>query len=164
MLAATIENIGALMRKLLLFLVCVGALPCASLGQTNKLSWANLSGLQPGQNIQVIDTSSNKHAGAFVRVSDAAIALRLTSGEQSIQKQDVRSVKLMQNKHRVRNTVIGAAIGAAAGAGILAATWENHGFVGGKGDGAAVGAAIGSIMGGVVGVLIPSHSTIYTSP
>lgn len=145
-----------------LFLLCVlGLLPCVSLAQTNHASWELINGLQPGQKIQLVDTASKKHSGIFLRVSDTAISFTDSRGEQSIQKQDVRSVKLTQNKHRLRNTLIGAGIGAGAGAGITAATWENHGFLGGKGVGAAVGAVIGGVAGATVGVLLPSHSTIY---
>jgi hypothetical protein len=161
MLITTIKDIGALMRKLL-FLICVFGIPCASLAQTNQTSWAILSGLRQGQNIQVVETASKKHSGTFMSVSDTAITVKDNAGEQSIQRQDVRSVKLMENTHRLRNTLIGAGVGAGAGAGIVAGTWENHGFLGGKGVGAAVGAIIGGASGAIVGVVLPSHSTIYS--
>ena len=150
------------MRKAL-FVICVLALPCISLAQTNQASWAILSGLQAGQSIEILDTSSKKHSGTFVSVSDTAISYRVAAGEQSIQKPEVRSVKLMQNKHRLRNTLIGAGIGAGAGAAVAAAGWENHGYLGGKGAGAAVGAVIGGVAGAVVGALLPSHGTVYNA-
>jgi hypothetical protein len=148
------------MRKSL-FLICVLGLPCVSWAQTNRASWANLSALQAGQKIQIVEMNSKKHSGTFANVSDTAILYRETAGEQTIQKQDVRSVKLMAS-HRLRNTIIGGAVGAGAGAGITAGTWENHGFTGGKGTGAIVGAVIGFVAGGVVGALLPSHKTIYS--
>ena len=151
------------MRKLL-FLVCALGLPYASLAQSNPADWANLSALHPGQSIQVTDTALKAHPGTFLSVSDTAISFSDVSGEKSVQKQDVRSVKLMENRHRLRNTVIGAGVGAGAGAGIVAGTWESGGFLGGKGVGAAVGAVIGGISGAVVGALVPSHSTIYRVP
>lgn len=151
------------MRKLL-FLVCALGLPCASLAQSNQAIWANLSALHPGQGIQVTDTTSKTRPGTFLSVSDTAISFSDNSGEKTVQKQDVRSVKLMANQHRLRNTVIGAGVGAGAGAGIVAGTWESGGFLGGKGVGAAVGAVIGGISGAVVGALLPSHSTIYRVP
>jgi hypothetical protein len=151
------------MRKLL-FLVGVLGLSCASLAQTNQAGWTNLSALHPGQSIQVTDTASKTLSGTFLSVSETAISFSDTSGEKSVQKQDVRSVKLMANQHRLRNTVIGAGVGAGAGAGIVAGTWESGGFLGGKGVGAAVGAVIGGISGAVVGALLPSHSTIYRVP
>ena len=149
------------MRKCL-FLLCVLGLPCVSWTQTNLASWANLGALQVGHKIQIVDMNSKKHSGTFVSVSDTAISYQEAAGEQTIQKQDVRSVRLMENKHRLRNTIIAGAVGAGAGAGIGAASWENHGFLGSKGVGAEVGAAIGFAGGAVVGVLLPSHKMIYS--
>jgi hypothetical protein len=150
------------MRKFLFF-VCVLGFSCGSLAQTSQASWANLSTLHPGQSIQITDTASKTRSGTFLSISDTAISFSDTSGEKSVQKQDVRSVKLMENKHRLRNTFIGAGVGAGAGAGIVAGSWESGGFLGGKGVGAAVGAVIGGVSGAVVGALLPSHSTIYRS-
>jgi outer membrane lipoprotein SlyB len=147
--------------RTILFLICVLALPCASWGQADRASWANLSALQAGQEIQIVEMNATKHSGIFVNVSDAAISCQEAAGNQTIQKQDVRSVRVTDNKHRLRNTLIGAVAGAGAGAGVAAASWENRGFLGGKGVGAEVGAVIGGVVGAVVGVLLPSHSTIY---
>lgn len=145
------------MRKLWI-LVCVLGMPCVVSAQ-----WANLNTLQAGQKIQVVE-NSKKDSGTFLNVSDKGISLQGKSGEQIIQRQDVRSVKLTENKHRLRNTLVGATVGAGAGAGISAAAWEPHGYVGGRGTGAAVGAVIGAVGGAVVGALWPSHETIYKAP
>jgi hypothetical protein len=102
-----------------------------------------------------------EHSGTFLNISETAIAYRDTAGEHTIQKQDVRSVKLLKNGYRLRNSLIGAAAGAGTGAGIGAASWGKRGFLGGKGAGAAVGAAIGFAGGALVGALLPSHKTIY---
>jgi hypothetical protein len=125
--------------------------------------WENLNTLQAGQKIQVVGTSK-KHSGTFWGVTDKEISRAGNSGAQTIQRQDVRSVKLIVNKHRLRNTRIGAAVGAGAGAGISAAAWEPQGFVGGTGTGAAVGAVIGAAGAAVVGALWPSHETIFKAP
>ena len=157
------------------FLVCILAIHFVALAQTRQSSWEALSGLQPGQNIQVVDLSSKKHSGTFLSVSDAAISLHATIGEQSIQKQDVRIVRLMATKHRARNTLVGGAIGGAAGAGvgaiIGAATHKECapgafcldvlGTGGSAGLGAAAGFLGGAAIGGVMGALVPSHTTIY---
>ena len=145
------------MRKLWI-LACVLGMPCVVSAQ-----WENLNTLQAGQKIQVVE-SSKKDSGTFLSVSDKEISLQGKSGPQRIQKQDVRSVKLRANRHRVRNTLIGAAVGAGAGAGISAAAWEPHGYLGGRGTGAAVGAVIGAAGGAVVGALWPGHETIYRAP
>jgi hypothetical protein len=145
------------LRKFLI-LVCVLGMPCVASAQ-----WENLSTLQAGRKIQVVE-NSKKVSGTFLSVSDKEISLQGKSGAQNIQRQDVRSVRLMENKHRLRNTLIGATVGAGAGAGISAAAWEPHGYVGGRGTGAAVGAVIGAVGGAVVGTLWPSHETIYKAP
>lgn len=81
------------------------------------------------------------------------------AGSQAIQRQDVVSVKLMKNKHRLRNTFIGAGIGAGVGA-VIGASW-NNGFVA-RGVAAAVTAGVILVPGAVVGALVPDHTTIYS--
>ena len=154
------------MRKISVLLFVVG-LSCAAFAQTDRASWANLSGLQPGQKIQVVGITSKKHSGNFVSISDTAISYRETNGEQSIPKQDVVSVKLLEHKHRLRNTIIVAGVGAGVGAGIGAAlhkSCSSQSFcldIGGAALPAGVGAVVGGLGGAVVGVLLPSHTTIY---
>jgi hypothetical protein len=147
------------MRKIL-FLICILGMACAAWGQSDQASWANLSALHAGQKIRIVDIEAKKHSGTFVSVSDTAISFRDGAGEQTVQKSDVRSLKLME-KHRLRNALIGGLVGAGAGAGILYGAWENRGYVGGKATGAAVGALIGGVLGATVGVLMPTNSTIY---
>lgn len=148
------------MRNAML-LVCLLAISGVSNAQSGQSSWANLSGLRAGQKIQIDEMNSKKHSGIFESVADSAISIRDTSGEMSVQEQDVRSVKLLSSGHRLRNTLIGTGVGAGAGAGIAAAAWESSGFLRGKGTGAAVGAGLGGLTGLIVGVLLPSHDTIY---
>jgi hypothetical protein len=149
--------------RMILFLMCVLGISCASLAQTDQASWAKLTALRPGQNIQVVDATSKKHSGVFTGVSDTSISYSENATEQTTERRDVRSVKLMEHSHRLRHTLIGAGVGAGAGAGITVAVWEDHGFYGGKGAGAAVGAVIGGISGAIIGTLLPSHSTIYSA-
>ena len=158
-----------------LLLICVLGIPYTSVAQAKQASWSILNGLKVGQSIQVVDSSSKKHSGTFMSVSDTAISLRVTSGEQSIQKQDIRSVKLMANKRRARNTLVGGAVGGGIGAGvgaiISAAThkgctpgvfcFDILGTGGSAGIGAAAGFLGGATAGGVVGALVPYHTTIY---
>jgi hypothetical protein len=154
------------MRKIFLLLFVLG-LPCAAFAQADRASWANLSALQPGQRIQVVGMTSKKHSGNFMSISDTAISYRETNGEQSIPKPDVLTVKVMDHKHRLRNTLIVAGVGAAVGAGIGAALnkpCSSQSFcldVGGAALLAGVGAVLGGVGGAVVGILLPSHSTIY---
>ena len=157
------------MQKSLL-LICVVGLSCVSRGaQTDRASWDNLSGLHSGQKIQVVDMHSKKHSGTFVSVSSTELSYQDSAGEQTIQKQEVRYVQLMKNKHRLRNTFIGGAVGAGAGAGIGAATSHPCSSQGlciqpiGRGGVAGIGAVLGFMGGAVVGVLLPSHEMIYSA-
>jgi hypothetical protein len=151
----------------ILFLISFSAIPSALRAQANHASWSDLSGLQPGQRIQVVGMTSNKHSGNFVSISDTAISYRETNGQQSLPKQEVLSVKLMEHKHRLRNTLIVAGVGAGVGAGIGAAVHKpcsSQSFcldIGGAALPAGIGAVLGGVGGAVVGFLLPSHSTIY---
>ena len=164
------------MRKTLL--LCLFCLPCAALAQIDEASWAKLKGLTPGQNIQITDATTKKHSGTFLSVSDTSIAYTEPTGQHSIDKQDVRNVKLMQTHHG-HNTLVGFAVGGGAGAvvgaGIGAAVYKGcpqQGFcldILSRGElagiGAVAGFAGGAIIGAVTGAVVPSHVTIYsTSP
>jgi hypothetical protein len=154
--------------KWMVFLLCVLGLPCAVLAQTNKASWQDLSSLHTGQKIQVVSTTSKKHSGTFVNVSDSQISYQEAGGPQTMQKQDVKSVKLMINKHRLRNTLLAGAAGAGIGAVVGAAGFSpcsTQSFcvgVGNRGEFAGAGAVVGFVGGAIVGVLLPSHDTIYS--
>jgi hypothetical protein len=164
------SGVRALVRKTS-FLICVLSTSFASGAQTDQASWANLNALQAGQKLQIVDMNSKKHSGTFVNVSDIAISYQGTAGEQTIQKQDVRSVKLMESKHRVRNTLVGMGVGGGVGAGIGAATFHSCssqrfciqpvGKGGQTGIVAVIGFAGGAAVGAVVEALLPGHSTIY---
>jgi hypothetical protein len=151
-------------------LFCLLGLPAMARAQTNKTSWENLSKLHAGQKIQVAGMKSKTVSGTFQSFSDAAIALQTQAGEQTIQRVDVRNVKLMENHHRLRNALIGGAVGAGAGAGIGAATYKSCSPTSsfcvqpvGRGTQTGVGAAAGLAVGAAVGALWPSHETIYRS-
>jgi hypothetical protein len=146
------------MRKILL-LLCVFGLSCFSLAQ-NKTAWSSLTGLHAGQKIEIVDTQSKKHSGTFVSASDTAISYSETTGDHSIEKQDIRSVKLVEHQRRLRHTLIAAGIGAGVGAAIVAGGLKD----GSKAGAAFVGAVIGGVSGAAVGALLPTHSTIYKVP
>jgi hypothetical protein len=145
--------------RTILFLICVLGTSCTSWAQSNPASWANLNRLPAGEKIQVLAMSSKKVSGTFLSVSDAVISVQEKAGSQTIQRQDVQSVKVLKNKHRLRNALIGAGIGAGAGAVLGAASADD--FLG-RGKGAAIGAVVVSLPGAVVGALAPSHETIYS--
>jgi len=159
------------MRKILL-MICVLGIPCASWAQTNRVSWANLSALQEGQKIQIVEMNGKKHFGTFVNISDTVISYQETTGEHAIQEQDVRSVKLRENKHRFRNTLIGLGVGTGVGAGIGAATFhscssqsfciQTHWSRRIGWDRRDTRCCSGRRVGAVVGAALPSHRMIYS--
>jgi hypothetical protein len=106
----------------------------------------------------VLQRNTRKVSGTFLNVSEAAISVQREAGSQAIQRQDVLSVKLMKNKHRLRNALIGAGVGAGVGA-VVGGTAKND-FVS-RGLAAAVVAGVFAVPGAVVGALVPDHSMIY---
>lgn len=155
-------GLGAI-RKLWI-LMCVLAMPHLAFGQSNQASWENLSTLRSGQKVQVVEMKSKKVSGAFVNVTETTISLQAPDGEQTISRTDVRVVKLMENKHRLRNAAIGAAVGAGVGAGAGAAIGKGNGSSGGfdfAAQGAWIVASGGAVIGAIVGALWPSHKTMY---
>jgi len=153
--------------------LCVLGMPCLSSAQAGPSSWANLNTLRSGQKIQVAQMNSKKVSGTFLNVSGSGITLQENAGEKTIAQPDVRLVRLMKNKHRLRNTLIGAGIGAGAGAGIGAASYrqkcapDSTGVVlcgqpfFSKGFDTAFGAAVGFVGGAAAGALWPTNEIIY---
>ena len=123
-------------------------------------TWTDLNKLKPGQKIQLVEKNAKKHSGAFLALSETAITFTEGTSERSIQKLDVRSVKV-QNKRRLRNTLIGAGLGAGTGAALGAATTPSDAFLFGKGYAAAFVGTAGAAVGATVGVLLPTHNTVY---
>ena len=148
------------MKRRMSFLLLL-AMPGIVFAQASQSTWSSVMTLKPGQKIQVDDLNAKKHTGVLMTVSDSAITLQESSGEKSVQKQEIHSIKLLDSSHRLKHTLLGAGIGAGAGAGVLAASWESHGFLGGRGVGATVGLAIGGVTGATVGSLLPTHNTVY---
>src|ERR1700730_9774692 len=142
------------MRKVLALIGILG-ISCGSWAQTDSPSWVKLSVLHAGDKIQIVEMNSRKYSGTYTSFSDRAISYQDKAGEQSIQRQDIRRVKLMKNKHRLRNTLMLGGVGAGVGAGIGAATYHPCSApsfcpnIGGRGLPTAVGAAI-CLIGGFI--------------
>jgi hypothetical protein len=155
------------MRTFLL-LMCILAVSCSLLAQDKAASWANLNTLRAGERIRVRTMTSSKVTGTFLNVSEAAISVQAEAGPQTIQRQDVRTVKRMKTKHRWVNSLILAGAGAGIGYGIGRSQYHpctsSQTFcfdIAGDlpGD---VGLVAGFLGGGVIGALIPVHETVYS--
>jgi hypothetical protein len=148
--------------------MCILGISCAAIAQTNHGSWANVSNLVAGQKIQVVEVTKKKHSGAFVSASDSGIVFNGAAGHESVQRENVRSVKLIENRHRLRNTLIGLGLGAGAGAATGLGVGEankskSNGFnIVSTGSLTLAGSLGGGLVGAIVGVLLPSHDTIYS--
>ena len=150
-----------------LFLMCILGISCASFAQDNAASWSNLKTLRAGEKIRVRTTTSMKVTGTFLDVSDSAISVEAPAGPQTIQKQDVRTVKRMKTKHRWLTSLILAGAGAGIGYGIGRSQYHpcpsTQTFCLDFGDlPGDVGLVAGFLGGGVVGALIPVHETVYS--
>jgi hypothetical protein len=152
---------GEVMRKLLL-LICALGISCVSLAQGSSDSWKSLNMLRVGDKVQVVKLNSKKISGTFLSLTHTGISLQSKTGQQTIEMEDVRTVKLMVAQHRWRNTLIGGGIGAGAGAGVGAATSCSSGeCTFGRGVGIAIGAVAGLVPGALAGAFVPTHNTIY---
>ena len=146
--------------SLLLIIACLMGIPCASQAQSKQASWESLNSLRAGQKIEVIEMSLKKHTGAFMIVSEEVIQLREGAVEQAVKKENVMRVTLMENHHRLRNTLVLTVVGGGVGAGIGTAAGSDTGFIKRKGA-AAIGAVIGLVGGAAVGAALPAHETVY---
>jgi hypothetical protein len=140
--------------------LCAIAFLCASAAVEGQTSWASLGGLKAGQKIQIIEMNSKKHTGGFLSATDSAITFTEGTAEKSIQKTDVRSVKL-HSQRRMRNTLIGLGAGAGSGAAIGAAICHDGGGWVTPGECAGVMGILGAAIGTPIGALIPTEDTIY---
>ena len=146
-----------------LALLCVFVFSCASVAQSGQSSWRGLGGLNVGQKIQIIETNSKKHTASFVSVTDSAITFTEGSAERSLQKAEVRSVKLHGHR-RMRNALIGREWAAAPCGGWRGDEFSITQMVGtlaSRGDCALVMGAFGALIGAPIGALIPTDNTIY---
>jgi hypothetical protein len=154
------------MMRRVLCLICVLGFSCLARAQDKSESWGNLSKLYQGEKIQVRAMNKTRVTGRFLSVSDAAISLQEEAGPQTIQRQDIRSVKLMKVKHRWLNSLIvagaGAGVGFAIGRPFYHRCPNTETFCLDFGDlPGDVGAVVGFVGGATVGALLPIHDTVY---
>src|SRR5687767_5390561 len=76
--------------------------------------WNPVAAVSGGTKVRV-ETATAKQTGTLLSVSDQSIQITTEKGEVSIARADVDRVYVSTKGHRVRNTIIGAAIGVAAG-------------------------------------------------
>jgi hypothetical protein len=128
----------------------------AAAPQADQANWDNLKQLVSGQEIQIVLKDSKSFQGRFQSVSDEALVIRLSTGEQTFNQQSVLRVSSKGQGHRGRNTLIGLAVGAGAGLAVGAAygasirkEWPHNRWY-------LVLIAPGAVVGTVVGALLPT--------
>ena len=80
-------------------------------GQT----WEAVTGLQPGDRVQVIDKAGTTYNGSLLSVSGEAIRVMSGKNEVSIERRQVRRVKVRSSSRRLRAALIGIGVGFAIG-------------------------------------------------
>jgi hypothetical protein len=90
-----------------------------------RANWDNLKGLAPGDDIRIVLNDAKSYGAKFQSVSDAAIVVRLLTGEQTFTRESVLRVSTKGQSHRLRNAALGAAIGVGLGAILAASTSRN---------------------------------------
>lgn len=154
---------GSLNRVLAIVLAIALNAPAQLAAQTtSEGSWQNLSQLQPGQKIEVVETDLKTIRGDFVRFSDDSIALRDDGREASVPRSAVHRVSIQEPPKRARNAWIGLGAGAGVGA-LIGGT--NPSFET-RGASAIIGALFGGGIGAATGAALPlkSRHTIYRAP
>ena len=71
--------------------------------------WKPVSAVSAGTKVR-IETATAKQTGTLLSVSDESIQITTDKGEVSIARAGVERVYVSTKGHRVRNTIIGAAI------------------------------------------------------
>ena len=85
--------------KKLLVTVLVFTMPPGLWAQNNQTDWQQLSQLQSGERIRVVDSSHKKHSGAFSSFSDQSIILRAETGEETIPRENILAITHSKRSH-----------------------------------------------------------------
>jgi len=96
----------------------------AEQGKSAQANWNILKGLTPGDDIRIVLNDKKSYKAKFQSVTDEAVVVRLATGDQSFERQNVLRVSTRGKRHRGRNALIGLAVGAGAGVIIAVASPE----------------------------------------
>ncbi|MHB8655298.1 MAG: hypothetical protein ACYDA9_15615 [Terriglobia bacterium] len=132
-----------------------------------KANWAVLRELGPGDTVLVALNGAQSFQGQFKTLTDDAIEVHLTGGDQAFPREKVFRVSTKVQSHRKRNALLGALVGAGAGLAIGAASDHGSGTKCGPNGpflcgnmfpnlGKEILTPVGAIVGGVVGAVLPA--------
>jgi hypothetical protein len=135
-------------------------IPGSGLAKSSQDNWDHLKQLNPGQKIEVVDTSMKSLRGPFVSVSAEAITLEVGKSQESIERTQVVRVSVRDTSHRTRNILLGSGI---LGGIAVAATAVPLMASGNEGNSCpACAAAIAAGFGGGAALgAIPGSRTVY---
>jgi hypothetical protein len=80
--------------------------------------WATVQALAPGESIKVALQNGSTTHGKFQSASNTGLRIGSGARQETLLRENIRSVSVKHNGHRGRHALIGAAIGAGAGLGI----------------------------------------------
>lgn len=98
--------------------------------QMTAADWSRVAALRPGEKVRV-HAATSKQTGTLGLVTNDAIRFNSKDGgEVTVPRSEVTRVYVQSRSHRLRNTIIGAAVGVATGVvlyGTLGAMFRNEG-------------------------------------
>ena len=80
--------------------------------------WATVQALAPGESMKVALQNGSTAHGKFQSASNTGLMIGSGARQETLSRENIRSVSVKHNGHRGRHALIGAAIGAGVGLGI----------------------------------------------
>lgn len=124
--------------------------------------WTSIERLQPDQKIEITTRNHTRVKATFVSADTGAILVRGQSGQRSIDRTDVRQLRVADPSRSLRNGLIGILAGAGAGAGVGFAVCPQCSNEGNGGKFVAPAVAVGAGLGALFFLRAP-YRTIYKS-
>jgi hypothetical protein len=137
--------------------------PSLAAGNRDLGAWDNLSRVNSGQRIEVIEMNLKRTRGEFIGSSQQELQIKSPTGLLAIPRGQVMRVSLIENSKRLRNALIGMAVGAAAGLATGAAVDASF-SEDGENLAKTIFVPIGIGIGAAVGTAVPGFETIYRAP
>jgi hypothetical protein len=120
-------------------------------------NWGNLTKLASGAQIRVVLMNGKSYTGELRSLSDEVIVVELGHGERAFERQNVFRVSTRGKSHRLRNTLIGAAVGVGAGFAFGGlAEYENYFHFDKEDQNYTIFAPSFTVVGTIIGAALPT--------
>jgi hypothetical protein len=128
-------------------------------GVAQSGDWGTVQALAPGESIKVALQNGSTTRGKFQSANNTGLMIAAGAGQETLLRENIRSVSVKHNGHRGRHALIGAAIGAGAGLGIGVAidndcTKTSIVCTGNKGK--AILTPVFALIGAAIGATLPA--------